>query len=270
MKRVIILGSLLILMVVANAQDKKDTVLVHSNDSIGKSKKSIVINIGPIEVIKNDSAKVAVKQTDKLKLNFTAARFDFGISTYLDNGSFTLSPANAFLERENSKSRNFGFDFLEIGYRFTKNFKIYTAAGLDWNHIRLKQNITIQKSKPTLSYVTETVEFKKNRFSSQYLRIPLAFEFRSNPIKKENRIEFVVSPEIGFLLNGKVKQVSKENGKVKFKDDYNFNPFRYGAVARVGYGGSGIYVKYYASDVFAEGQGPTDFNNLSIGITLGL
>lgn len=270
MKRTLIFVALCMALTSTNAQDKKDTTLVISSDTIGEYKKSIVINIGPIQVVKRDSSKVVVKPKDKLKLHFTATRFDFGISTYLDNGSFTLSPANAFLERNNSKSRNFAFDFLEMGYRFNKNFKVYTAAGLDWTHMRLKQNITIQKSAPTLSYITESVDFKKNRFSSQYLRIPLAFEFRSNPIKKGDRIEFVVGPEIGFLLNGKVKQVSKENGKEKFKDDYNFNPFRYGAVARLGYGGTGIYVKYYGTDVFAEGQGPADFKNLAFGITLGL
>ena len=157
MKKTLIFVALCMALTSANAQDKKDTVLVHNSDSIGLYKKSIVVNIGPIQVVKNDSSKLAVKPKDKLKLHFTATRFDFGISTYLDNGSFTLSPANSFLERNNSKSTNFAFDFLEMGYRFNKNFKIYTAAGFDWTHMRLKQNITIQKSAPTLSYVTESV-----------------------------------------------------------------------------------------------------------------
>jgi opacity protein-like surface antigen len=272
MKRVIILGSLLILMAGVQAQQKKDTVLVVTLDSISAKKKSVILKIGSKEFVKsNDSTKVeSSSKRDRLKLHLTATRFDFGISTYLDNGSLTLSPENSFLEYETAKSRNFGFDFLEMGFRINEHFKIYTGAGLDWNHIRLKQNITFQKSKPTLSYVTETVDFKKNRFSSQYLRIPLSFQFRSKVYKKGDRIQFVIGPEVGFLLNGKVKQVSKEKGKEKFKDDYNFNPFRYGAVARLGYGGLGIYFKYYGNDVFAEGQGPTDFRNLSFGFSLGL
>jgi opacity protein-like surface antigen len=271
MKRVIILGSLLILMTGVQAQQKKDTVLVVTRDTTSEHKKSVVIKIGNREFVKSDSSPfVEVKEKDKFKLNFTATRFDFGISTYLDNGSFTLSPENSFLEYETAKSRNFGFDFLEMGFRINEHFKIYTGAGLDWNHVRLKQNITFQKSKSTLSYVTETVDFRKNRFSSQYLRIPLSFQFRSKAYKNGDRIQFVISPEVGFLLNGKVKQVSKEKGKEKFKDDYNFNPFRYGAVARLGYGGLGIYFKYYGNDVFAEGQGPSDFKNLSFGVSLGL
>ena len=87
--------------------------------------------------------------------------------------------------------------------------------------MRLKQNITMQKDKPSLSYVTETVDYKKNRFSSQYLRIPLSFQIRSKTDKKGDKLNFVFGPEIGFLLNGKVKQKSKENGKDKFKDEIN-------------------------------------------------
>ncbi|WP_395626001.1 outer membrane beta-barrel protein [Daejeonella sp.] len=269
MKRILIFSALSMFMAGVNAQQKKDTVIVVTRDTTSDNKKSIVIRLGSTDS-RSDTIAVPLKAKDKFKLHFTATRFDFGISTYLDKGSFTLSPENSFLERETAKSTNFGFDFLQMGYRFNKYFKIYTGAGLDWNHMRLKQNITIQKSKPTLTYVTESVEYKKNRFSSQYLRIPLAFQFRSNAYKKGNHMHFVFGPEVGFLLNGKVKQISKENGKEKFKDDYNLNPFRYGAVARLGYGGTGIYVKYYGNDVFAEGQGPSDFKNLSFGITLGL
>jgi hypothetical protein len=79
----------------------------------------------------------------------------------------------------------------------------------------------------------------------------------------------VFGPEVGFLLNGKVKQVSKENGKEKFKDDYNLEPLRYGGNIRIGYGGAGLFFKYYLNDVFAKNQGPADYKNLNFGLTFG-
>jgi hypothetical protein len=45
MKRVIILGSLLILMAGVQAQQKKDTVLVVTLDSISAKKKSVILKI---------------------------------------------------------------------------------------------------------------------------------------------------------------------------------------------------------------------------------
>lgn len=264
MKRLLIYSLLSMVAAGGFAQDKKDTV---TRDTVHNEKRSITIRIG--EGDSKDSTVNDSKPVSKFTFQFIAARVDLGLSTYTDNGSYTLSPANAYLERETWKSSNFGFEFFQMGYRFNNYFKIYMGAGLDWNHMRLKQNITFQKDKPTLSYVTETVDYKKNRFSSQYLRIPLSFQLRTNDDRKGDKLNFVFGPEVGFLLNGKVKQVSAENGKDKFKDDYNLNPFRYGAFARLGYGSTGVYVKYYGNDVFAEGQGPKGLKNLSFGLMFG-
>ena len=268
MKRILVCALLSIFIAGAMAQEKKDTVLVITRDTTKKDRKSVTIRFGDNES-KEFSSNKEPKSIQKFSLQFNIARFDLGLSTYTDKGSFTLSPANSFLERNTWKSSNFGFDFFQLGYRFTTHFKIYAGAGLDWNHMRLKQNITIQKDKPSLSYVTETVDYKKNRFSSQYLRIPLSFQINSTADKKGDKLNFVFGPEIGFLLNGKVKQLSKQNGKDKFKDDYNLNPFRYGAFARLGYGGTGVFIKYYGNDVFAGSQGPADFKNLSFGLMFG-
>lgn len=268
MKRIIVVALLSVFAAESFAQSNKDTVLVVTRDTTKKDEKSITIKLG--DQSKDDnSADEDHKSQGKFSSQFIAARFDIGLSTYTDNGSFTLSPANSFLERETWKSSNFGFEFFQIGYRFSSYFKIYAGAGLDWNHMRLKNNITIQQEKPTLSYTTDAVDYKKNRFSSQYLRIPLSVQLRTKQDKNGDKLNFVFGPEIGFLLNGKVKQVSSENGKDKFKDDYNLNPFRYGAFARLGYGGTGVYVKYYANDVFADGQGPADFKNLAFGLMFG-
>jgi len=267
MKRLLVYSLLSILAAGGFAQSTKDTLLTITRDTIDKNKASISIKFGDDDNDEDDEKES--KPTSKVTFQFIAARFDLGLSTYTDKGSYTLSPANSFLERETWKSSNFGFEFFQMGYRFNNHFKIYAGAGLDWNHMRLKQNITFQKDKSTLSYVTDAVDYKKNRFSSQYLRIPLSFQFRTNNDKKGDKLNFVIGPEIGFLLNGKVKQVSDANGKDKFKDDYNLNPFRYGAFARLGYGGTGVYVKYYGNDVFADGQGPADFKNLSFGLMFG-
>ncbi|MBC7759407.1 MAG: outer membrane beta-barrel protein [Phormidesmis sp. FL-bin-119] len=268
MKRLLLSALVIFLTAPGFAQDKKkDTVLVITADTLkNTNKKTITIRIGTGD---KDTTEQKIKPSSKFSFQFVASRIDLGLSTYTDNGSFTLSPANSYLERETWKSSNFGFEFFQMGYRFNSYFKTYVGAGLDWNHIRLKQNITFQKDKPTLTYATEKIDYKKNRFSSQYLRIPLSFQLRTKDDKKGNKLNFVFGPEVGFLLNGKIKQVSKENGKDKSKDDYNFNPFRYGGFARLGYGGTGVYVKYYGNDVFADGQGPKDFKNLAFGLMLG-
>lgn len=239
-----------------------DTV---TTDTASKDKRvSVEIRVGSDE---NDSS--FDKKPSKFSVGFTLSRLDFGLSRYLDNGSFTLSPANSFLEHESWKTHNIGFEFFQMGYRVGDNFKVYVGAGLDWNHIRLKKNVTFQKDQATVTPTEEEIDFKKNRFSSQYLRIPLSFQLRTNRDEKGKRFYFVAGPEVGFLLAGKQKQISDERGKVKVKDDFNFDPFRYGGFVRMGYSNIGLYAKYYLNDVFADNQGPKDFKNLSFGLTFG-
>jgi len=234
---------------------------------VSKPRKAVV-KVAGVEIGKNKSDSTR-KVSSKFSFQLTFARIDLGLATFLDHGSYTLSDENNFLENKQFKTNNFGFEFLQTGYRFNSYFKIYLAAGLDWNHIRLKRDITILPDQPKLNYKEETIKFDKNRFSSNYLRIPLSFQFRTKDDVKGNKVYFVAGPEVGFLITGKTKQVSKEMGKVKYKDDFNFNPFRYGAFARFGYDCLGVYVKYYANDVFADNQGPTDFKNLNFGLMLG-
>lgn len=199
----------------------------------------------------------------------TFTRLDLGFSKLVDNGSFNLSPTNDFLSYKGIKTSTISFDVLQFGYRFSPNFKVYIAGGFDWTLIRLRKNITIQQGTRDLTYVEESTKFTKNRFSNSYVHIPLNFEFRSNENDNGKRFYVVVGPEVSFLLNGKVKQVSDEHGKVKFKDDYNFQAFRYGGALRLGYGGFGIFTKYYFNDMF-DSPAQKGLKNMSFGITFGM
>lgn len=198
------------------------------------------------------------------------SRFDLGLTTLVDNGSFKLSSKNSFLNYRSWKTSNVGFDVLQIGYRFNSSFKIYAAAGFDWELIRLRQNITIQKDpdRSALHYTSDAIDYHKNRFSSSYLRLPFMFDFRSKDNDNGTRWHYVFGPEFGVLLMGKVKQISDENGKQKMYNDYHFSKFRYGAVARVGQGGFGVFAKYYFNDMFdtLEQKG---LKNFSFGFTMG-
>lgn len=233
--------------------------------------KGVNINIGG-----GDNGLITRKKRDTLDDNkgrfvggITFTRFDVGFSKLIDNGSFSLSPTNKFLAYKAAKTSHVSFDVLQIGYRFNTNFKIYIAGGFDWTLIRLKQDITIQKHTPNLTYITAPIAFSKNRFSSSYVHIPLNFEFRTKESGNGSRFYIVAGPEIAFLLNGKVKQISDERGKEKFKDDYNFAPFRYGGALRIGYGSAAIFAKYYASDMF-DSAPQKGLKNMAFGVTLGL
>lgn len=199
----------------------------------------------------------------------TFTRIDWGFARLIDNGSFTLSKDNEFLDYRGAKTSTFSYDLAQFGYRFNPNFKIYISGGFDWTLIRLNNDITLHKNSPTMSFNQDSIHFTKNRLSSQYVHFPLNFEFRTKENSKGKRFYFVVGPEVAFLLEGMVKQKSKERGKEKIRNDYNFEPFRYGGTVRIGYGGIGLFTKYYFNDTFTT-TAQKGLKNMAFGLTLGL
>lgn len=242
--------------------------------TITTKKRRLRINFGSdsqVTINNSDNSDTTLHDTKAPGFSFglTFSRFDLGLATLIDNGSFTLSPDNQFLSYRQWKTSNVGFDVVQFGYRFNSAFRIYVAGGFDWTHIRLRQNITIQRNTPTLTYTQDNINYSKNRFSSSYLRIPLSFDWRSHQDASGTRFHFVAGPDIGILLNGRVKQISEENGKQKFNDDYHFTRLRYGAFARVGYGFLGIFAKYYFNDVFENSPAQEGLKNFSFGLSVG-
>lgn len=219
---------------------------------------------------KRDTTTKKASKAPGFSMGITFARFDLGLATLIDNGSFTLSPKNDFLRYRSWKTSNVGFDILQAGYRFNSAFKIYLSAGFDWTHIRLRNDITIQRDPDMsgLKYTTDPIDYSKNRFSSSYLRLPLSFEFRTHDDNSGKRWHFVAGPDIGILLNGRVKQISEEFGKQKFNYTYHYTKLRYGGFARVGYGSMGIFAKYYMNDMF-DTAAQAGLKNFSFGVMVG-
>jgi hypothetical protein len=260
-------------IVFAQTMNKDSAGTIRDTTKHGKKGLSIRINNadGDKTVSINDTIKKGRKNPvyPKFSLGITFSRLDLGLATLIDNGSFTLSKNNDFLRYRSWKTSNVGFDVFQMGVRFSNNFKIYVSGGFDWTLIRLRDNITILPNQPVLTYHQDNINYSKNRFSSSYLRIPLSFDFRTNEDKKGKRVHIVFGPDGGFLLDGMVKQISSENGKQKVDDTYHFTNFRYGAFTRVGYGGFGIFAKYYFNDMFENSPAQTGLKNFSFGFTLG-
>lgn len=199
----------------------------------------------------------------------TFTRFDVGLTALNDNGSFKLSPAKQFLSYRSWRTSYIGFDVLQLGYRFSSSFRFYVAGGFDWTNIRLRQNGTILRDAPVVTFVPDNVQYDKNRLSATYLRVPISFDFRTHDDADGRRFHFVVGPELGVLLGSSLKQESKQNGDLKLGGDYHFTKFRYGAAARVGYGAIGLFAKYYANNLFDNSPAQDGLRQFAFGLSVG-
>lgn len=200
----------------------------------------------------------------------TFSRIDWGFSRIIEDGSFTLSDENKFLAYK--KASNFGFDVAQVGVRFNDKFKIYLSTGFEWNYLRLKENVLLAENTTPLTYAIvdpSEVNYSKNVLTTTYLRVPLTFELRSRKLRNGDRLKFAFGPMTGILLKATQRLKSDELGKQKFKDNYNFASFQYGGFARVGFGGVGLFAKYYANDLFEKSPTQEGLNNFAFGLTLG-
>jgi len=259
MKRLILAALLCGLATLGFAQ--KDT------DSAKTARRKIKISMGDFKAHRD--SVLAKRSVSPFSFGITFSRFDLGLTTLVDNGSFTLSPKNDFLSYRSWKTSNVGFDLVQFGFRPTPNFKMYISGGFDWTLIRLRKDITIQRNTPVLTYTNDAIDYSKNRFGSTYLRIPLSFEFRTNEYTNGKRFRFIVGPETGILLGARVKQISEENGKQKIDGDYHFTKMQYGAFTRIGYGSAGIFAKYYFNDMFENSPAQAGLKNFAFGLTFG-
>ncbi len=219
----------------------------------------------------------ATAQEDSLSVAYprlygglTFTRIEWGFSRLIDNGSFQLSDNHKFLSY--NKASNFGFDVLQAGLRFTDNFKTFLSAGVEWNYIRLEENILFDRNTSPLSYQDidpEDIAYEKNILTSTYLRVPLTFEWRSRKYANGNRSKIAFGLTTGVLLKGTQRLKSKENGKQKFKNDYNLATFQYGPFIRIGYDRFGLFTKYYVNDLFENSPDIKGVQNLVFGASLG-
>jgi len=199
--------------------------------------------------------------------------FSIGYNGLLENGSTSLSSGNQGLRLINGKSTNVNLTYNHYFNIYRENIRLSVGLGLDWNNYRLAGDSTAMPGGASFAFnkdsLVNTIDFTKNKLLARYVTLPVMLHFKSNEFKNGKAVGISGGVELGYLLNGRVKQVSEVKGKTKVNDTFHLNDLRYGLVGRVNYGSMGIYGKYYPQSVFNKNEGP-DLNTFCIGLTFGL
>lgn len=210
----------------------------------------------------------------KEKKNDGELEFSIGYNGWLENGSTSLSAANRGLDLVNGKSLNVNLTYNHYFNIYKENIRFSVGLGLDWNNYRLAGDSSLAANAPKLTFYQDSangtgVNYSKNKLLARYATLPVMLHFKTNENKKGNSLGVSGGVELGYLINGRLKQVSDAKGKQKVNDTFNLNELRYGLVGRVSYGSMGIYGKYYPQSAFNKNEGP-DLNTFVVGLTFGL
>ncbi len=218
---------------------------------------------------RNKGSRADRKKSKKVMDDRSGLEFSIGYNGWLENGSTALSLPNNNLELINSKSTNVNLAYVDY-FRIYKNYIQFSAGiGIDWNNYRFAKNVTLTPRADSMQTTIDNINYSKNKLMAKYVTVPLQLHFATKPLRNGERLELAGGVELGYLLNGRQKQISEEKGKQKIDDDYNLADLRLGYMIRASYGSTGIYAKVYPNSAFKLSQGP-DLNTFCIGLTFGL
>lgn len=199
--------------------------------------------------------------------------FAMGVNGWLSNGSFSMPKNQDFMSLNYGKSLNFQLNPFEKDFHLYKNYiNLVTGIGFEWNQYEFSNKTRLN---PDTTYTWGTIdttnmyEYKKNRFKSTFVNVPLLLEFNTNkdPDKAFHLAFGVIG---GYKLGSRTRQIVERNGEtIKFikKDNYNLNPFRLNAHASLGYRNFTVFADYALTSLFESGKGP-ELYPFTIGVKI--
>ena len=143
-------------------------------------------------------------------------------------------------------------------------FSLHPGFGIGTDKFSFDNNVTLVRNldgKVSLEPL-EILEFgdvKKTKLATTYLEVPLELRFHFNKDNFKKTFKLAVGGKVGMLISSHTKvnfEQLGENQKLKTKDNFELNRFRYGVQGSLGYAGISVYYYYGLNDMFEKGRGP--------------
>ena len=191
-----------------------------------------------------------------------------------------LNSAPSTIDIANFGSRTVNFYYLYDIPIAKSKFSFLPGIGLGLDRYKFDDDITLANDidgtgNDIISVTPLTgLDVQKTLLVTNYIDIPLEFRFYTNPQDKRSSFKVGVGGKIGmrFSSHTKIKfEDDGENVKLKSKDSFGLNRFRYGLTGRIGFSGINFFYYQTLSDLFESGEGPegTDTTtNFTVGISI--
>lgn len=240
----------------------KRLIVITPDSSSGSDKVTISRQAGTPKDAKEN-------KTESDAVNVGALKLDIGFNMPLYDGSLNMPSNLALYETKPLNSSNVGLHVLPTTFSLVKHYvNIGTAVTFDFNDYAFSNNVVIVPNLDTVGIMLDTVNtYQKSKLKTVHAQIPLMLNFQTNPSNKKKNFQISVGAYGGLMLGAKSKTKTESGDKVKVRDDYNLEKFRYGVIGRLGYRNLEFYASYSLSSMFREGRGP-EFHPLTVGISL--
>jgi hypothetical protein len=173
--------------------------------------------------------------------------------------------------------------YYQYDFRILKSkFSFVPAIGVSLERYNFKEKTILgYDAEDSLTLLTGTDAgfpgIKKSQFITNYVEVPLHFQYLSKPDDPGRSFKIQIGGRIGYLYDSFNKLKYKEEGelrKLKDKRQFNLNEFRYGLSAKIGVGNFSVFGYYNLNNLFEDGKGLgykgeiVDFPTFTVGISL--
>jgi hypothetical protein len=197
------------------------------------------------------------------KIKRTDGYFDiaFGFNQQLEEGQFLIQDAPgehelgswSFMLGKGWKTR--------LGSPYSKFYLKY-GIEFSWHNFRLTDNyiLDVNSERPLYRQI-DTVNFDKNKYHIAYFNVPLMLQLDFSGVgERDENFTLGLGGYAGFRLNDKreleYRSQRFESIEEKAKGEFYTNPFRYGAMAQLGYGSFKVTATYDLNPFFRNGKEP--------------
>lgn len=290
MKKTILLLAILTISMSSFAQT--DSVKVERNDDTIRIGGMIILKKGEPDGKKRVTVTVGNRRNQYKHSNVSTSSFiiDIGFANWVDKTNYATATANNSivnrpgqpniaandLKLRSGKSVNVNIWFVMQRVNLIKHYvNLKYGIGLELNNYRFNSNISFRdggfnpynhsQSIPHSYVFRDSISFSKNKLAADYVTIPLMLNFRANPSSSRGGFSISAGVSMGYLYNGRNKQISGERGKLKNHGDYDLDKWKFSYIGELGVGPIHLYGSYAPKSIFKNDLNFTPYN---IGLRL--
>jgi hypothetical protein len=214
------------------------------------------------------------KKTRRSKFDGHWGGVELGINAFLTPANSLDMPKvptdYSFMDLKLNKSIGVSLNLIESNFNLIRNkLGLVTGLGLEFNNYRFDNSVVL-KSDSSRLYSLKDSTSTRSKLTVSYLNVPMILEFQTNSKNNINSLHIGVGVIGGLRLGSYTKMITERNGvkdKVKSRDDYYLNPFKYELTGRIGWGKVNLFVNYALSEMFKKNKGPEVYP-VTMGISL--
>ena len=209
--------------------------------------------------------------TIRVKDDYAGISFDIGLNGYMaPDYSLGLPTGQDLLELDYQRSRVFGFTIQSRGLNLIRD-RLYLTSGLgvSWNGYFFNNNVSLSTSNDSTSFSLDSITYNKYKLRVTYLQVPIILGTRIGNIKAPLGVQVGIVG--GLKLSSMVKQkynINESKHKDKIRDNFNINPFKLDAIARISIKNVGLFARYSFTTLFEKDKAP-ELYPFSVGLTFG-